>query len=255
MTQNLNQRYFLEIAFKGSEYHGWQIQKNAISVQQLINEAIFKLLRHEIHSAGCGRTDTGVHANSFFLHFDTHSTPDSTFLRNLNFILPKDIIVKGLYSCKNDAHARFSAIERSYSYLISLRKNPFLINLATFYNYPLDVEKMNEAASILPQIKDFSTFAKVSPDIRHYICHVKSARWITSNELLIFQITANRFLRSMVRLLVANFLKVGNNKMSVDEFIEITELRNPKLSAVLAPPDGLYLTNIKYADELLKKIQ
>jgi tRNA pseudouridine38-40 synthase len=249
LEMDQKQRYILEIAYNGAAYSGWQKQDNANSVQEELNHAIKKLLNEEVRSSGCGRTDTGVHARQFFMQFDSIKSPDETFVKRLNYILPRDILVKRLLKpARADVHVRYSATSRTYHYIISTVKNPFLIDRATFFYHALDVATMNEASALLLEYEDFQSFSKKGTDVKHYLCKLTEAKWKQNGELLVFRISANRFLRSMVRLLTGTLIMVGSGRIDIDRFREIIESKNPLLSSKAAPADGLYLTNVRYPE-------
>lgn len=211
----------------------------------------------EIYCVGCGRTDTGVHAKKFFLHFDAEKdlTQNPNFLHKLNVFLPKDIVVEKVFKTSPEAHARFSATERTYHYFISLKKDPFSLDYATFIHYKPDVKKMNEAAALLLDFEDFEAFSKMSEDQAHHRCKITVAKWeFDEDGKLVFKITANRFLRGMVRLVVGTLLQVGRGKISVEKFREILEGKDRKFAASAAPSDGLYLWDVVYPEALLEEL-
>ena len=213
-------RYFLQIAYKGANYSGWQIQKNAPTVQETMQEKFGKLLQEDLKLIGCGRTDSRVHARDFYAHFDSAHELDSNFVEQANRILPRDIWVKNLLVPSNEkAHARFDAFQREYEYWICTNRNPFYIDLATYYFHSLDLGQMNDACNCLMNYEDFETFSKINRNLKHYKCQVYDAQWEQMDDhLLKFTISANRFVRGMVRLLVATLVKVGNGKMSPEDF-------------------------------------
>jgi tRNA pseudouridine38-40 synthase len=240
-------RYFLDIAYKGTAYHGWQSQDNALSVQMFIEKALSTILRSEISIVGSGRTDTGVHAEQQIAHFDSPIPLDErTYLLKINSLLPYDIAIKKLYEVSDEAHARFDATERSYEYRICTQKNPFLKDLAYFFRPVLDIAQMNEAASKLLQYNDFQSFSKTGSSQKHYLCQLKRAEWVETPVGYTFHITANRFLYGMVRALVGTLLEVGVGKMSVDEFENIIQSKNRQHAKRSAPPEGLFLTKVVY---------
>ena len=254
-------RYFLEIAYNGADYHGWQIQKNALSVQQIINDALSTVLREKIEVTGSGRTDTGVHAEQQFVHIDTgQDLQNDKHLLPINAILPKDISVKRICRVVPDAHARFSAIDRSYQYRISRNKNPFLVRKSYFYHKALDFDAMNEAAALLltenmPEGMDFASFSRVKTGVYHFQCEVSQSEWKKYHtaefwEMWVFHITANRFLRGMVRTIVGTLLEVGKNRMSISEFQDIVYSRNRRKAGPAVEPNGLFLTKVKYPKEI-----
>jgi len=244
------QRFFLEIAFDGTHYHGWQKQRRELTVQQVVEDALGLLLRHEVGVYGCGRTDTGVHAAQFFLHFETEPPFPERFIQRLNQILPPDVAARRLYKLKRPAHARFDAFERTYEYHLTTVKNPFLQKRAVLVHHPLDVEAMNRAAAVLLKHSDFEAVSKTDGRGNHTV-DLRYARWDVHGHRLIFTITANRFLRGMVRLIVGNMLAVGRGRTTPEDFDAMLSSRRRDLSAPLAPPHGLYLTRIRYPQNLL----
>ena len=247
-------RYFLQLAFNGAAYCGWQIQKNAPTVQETLQEGMGTILQELVKLIGCGRTDSRVHAKDFYAHFDTDQILNSSFVEKLNRILPRDIWVKQLFQPSAITnHARFHATQRTYEYWICTTRNPFYLNLATYYHrLPLNVERMNAAAARLLQYEDFETFSKINPNLNHYKCQVHEAFWTQQNqELLKFTIRANRFVRGMVRLIVASLVRVGNGRISPEEFEARLAARDRQQAADAAPPDGLYLAHIQYPADTL----
>ncbi len=259
-------RYIIEISYFGKHYSGWQIQKNAISVQQVLDKALSDLLRCPIYTLGAGRTDAGVHATQLIVHFDYEGEFPSDFLYRINAILPRDISAQSLNrAIKPDFHARFDAINRRYAYHIIRQKNPFLDNFTWYHRIPLDVEKMNEAAALLLQYQDFAAFAKTGADNSTTLCRIDYAYWsFTSAEglpfagispVLTFHIQANRFLRGMVRAIVGTLVKVGEGKLSKDDFREIIESLSRTKARESAPAEGLFLTGVDYPEGYFEKIQ
>lgn len=244
-------RYFLELSYRGTHYSGWQIQHNAISVQQKINEALGMLLANKksmVETIGCGRTDTGVHALQFFAHFDADAeiVDLKTFVYQLNGILPFDITIKTVHPVSKDAHARFDAVSRSYKYYIHTSKNGFYSEFSGCYFKKFEIEKLNEASALLLEAEDFHSFCKSRAQSKTTICKIANAAWKTKNGLYIFEITADRFLRGMVRALVGTLIDVGSGKLSLRDFEAIIEARNRKKAGAAAPACGLYLTEIVY---------
>jgi tRNA pseudouridine38-40 synthase len=240
-------RYFLQLAYDGSRYHGWQVQPNARSVQQVLDEALGTLLREAIASTGSGRTDTGVHAAQQFAHFDV-AVPldaDETCYR-LNRFLPPDIAVQALYPVGKEAHARFDALARTYEYRVSLTKDPFRRAYSHHAWRAPDLEQMNGAAATLPGTQDFTTFSKTKGDTPHYLCHLYEAAWDQEGEGLVFRIRANRFLRGMVRLVVGTLLEVGAGKRTVAEFAAALAAQDRRLAGGAAEAAGLFLTRVEY---------
>jgi tRNA pseudouridine38-40 synthase len=245
-------RYLFEISYNGSHYAGWQSQKNAIGVQAIVEDALSKLLRENIKIMGSGRTDTGVHCEQQFFHTDIE-TPfeEQNLLLRLNSFLPKDIAIQSVRKIKPNTSARYNATERTYRYRITRRKNPFLEGLAWHYFKSADIQTMNKAAALLLGEHDFECFSKVKTDVNHFLCTIRKARWkeISGHELE-FTITANRFLRGMVRAIVGTLLDVGSGKTSVKEFQAILHSRNRKRAGANVPPHGLYLTKVKYPSSI-----
>ena len=240
-------RYFIELSYKGTNYHGWQMQRDATSVQEEINKAISTILQEEIQVVGAGRTDAGVHASQMFAHFDTLANLSDEHIYKFNSILPNDIVIHSIKNVLDDKHARFDAISRSYEYRIYLGRNPFLLETTwQFYQKELDLEKMNEAASILQEYEDFESFSKVKTDVKTFNCEVTKAAWKQEGEYLTFYITANRFLRNMVRAIVGTLIEVGLGKKSIQDFRQIIESKKRSEAGLSVPAQGLFLTKIKY---------
>jgi len=244
-------RYFIELSYNGKAYHGWQNQPNAISVQQVLEEALSVLMQTKIEVVGAGRTDTGVHASQMFAHFDVEFEIDiSTLVYKLNAILPNDIAIHDIFRVKEDAHARFDAISRTYHYKISTSKNVFTNDFAYRFQLPLNVEKMNEACKILLRYKDFQCFSKSNTDVKTYYCNIEKAEWIEEQNDLIFIITADRFLRNMVRAIVGTMINIGLGKIQVKDLITIIGSKNRSEAGYSVPAHGLYLTQITYPESL-----
>ncbi len=240
-------RYFLDVSYKGTAYHGWQNQPNAISVQACVEKALSTLLRVSIQTVGSGRTDTGVHAEQQMVHFDTTIALDiDTYCLKINALLPFDIAVNQLHAVHDDAHARYDAIARSYEYRIVTHKSPFLQNLACLHRLPVDMQKMNEATALLLQYQDFEAFSKRGSSNKHFLCAIKKATWVQTAVGYTFYITANRFLYGMVRTLVGTLLEVGKGKLTVQDFQAIIESKDRTKAGKAAPPEGLFLTQVKY---------
>ncbi len=245
-------RYFLELSYNGSNYCGWQRQSDAPSVQQTLEEALSLFLRRDIEVIGAGRTDTGVHAAYYVAHFDadTELTDGKDLVYHLNSMLPGDIALKSVTPVADDAHARFDALEREYTYYILQYKDPFRRNTAWQYFVPLDVDAMNAAAGWLLQYDDFTSFAKLNSNNKTNICRVSSAHWRRGDKgELVFTIRADRFLRNMVRAIVGTLVDVGRGKITPDDFRRIIEARDLSLSSGGAPAQGLFLTDIKYTSK------
>lgn len=248
-------RYFIELSYDGTSYHGWQVQPNGVSVQETLQQALSTLLRQDVEVVGAGRTDAGVHASMMVAHFDGPEELDcAQLVYKLNKLLPHDIAIRRVYQVPDDMHARFSATSRTYHYYIHTRKSPFLRHYSWLVTFPLDFDKMNEAASRLLEFEDFTSFSKVNTDTKTNICHVTEAQWkeITPLEgqgggAWRFTITANRFLRNMVRAIVGTLIEVGRGRMTVDEFCQVIEQKNRCSAGESVPGHALFLTEVKYS--------
>jgi len=248
-------RYFLNISFTGTDYHGWQTQHNAHNtVQAICNTALSKILKHQVSLMGCGRTDTGVHAEEFFAHFDTEEKnlvkDKSTWLYKFNSVLPFSIAVNDILAVKPEANARFGATARTYKYIITTRKDPFLLGSSLLFPFPLDVDKMNEAAAKLKNFKEFSSFKKTHTQNKTDDCTIRYAHWEKKGHKLIFTITADRFLRNMVRAIVGTMLNVGKGKYPVEEFCRIIESKNRSRAGASVLACGLYLAKVEYPKDI-----
>lgn len=244
-------RYFIEFSYNGKAYHGWQNQPNAISVQQILEEALSKMLRAKIIVMGAGRTDAGVHASQMFAHFEIDVALDIELITfKLNCFLPKDIVIHEIFEVNEKAHARFNAVNRTYKYRIATKKNVFSHDFTYYVFFPLDINKMNEACNILMHYKDFQCFSKSNTDVKTYYCVIKEAIWKSSDDEMIFTITADRFLRNMVRAIVGTMIEIGLGKMEVEKLHDIIQSKNRSDAGFSAPPQGLFLTNIVYPENL-----
>jgi len=240
-------RYFVVFSYSGKQYHGWQIQPNAITVEEVLEEAFSTLLGEKIDLIGAGRTDAGVHAKQMVAHFDAVISRDiEDLLYRLNSFLPADIAVQNIYKVADDAHARFDAHSRTYEYWLVQEKNPFLIPFAHYVKYPLDIEKMNQAAELLLTYKDFECFSKSNTDVNTYLCSISHARWVLNKDVLVFTITADRFLRNMVRAIVGTLLDVGLGKIEIEAVKTIIKSKNRSNAGPSVPAKGLYLTQVSY---------
>lgn len=247
-------RYFLEISFNGAAYHGWQIQPNAISVQEVLQDRLSILLRKRIVVAAAGRTDTGVHANQMFVHFDMVEEIENweRIKNRLNSFLPDDIAVHRLIHVPDKAHTRFNALSREYHYLISLRKNPFMKDYAwDIYFAKLDVEAMNFAAAKLLHHTNYKCFSRSKAGVRTYECTISKAVWVRDGDILRFEVIANRFLRNMVRAMVGTLVEVGKGRCSQEEFDAILHSDDRRKAGASAPAHGLYLNRIAYPKEII----
>ena len=240
-------RYFIELSYKGTNYHGWQIQPNAISVQEQITKAINTITQENIQLVGAGRTDAGVHAIQMFAHFDTEKKLTHNDVRKFNSILPNDIVIKSLKMVLDTKHARFDAISRSYEYRILLVRDPFYLETTwQLYQKKLQIDVMNKAAEILFEFEDFESFSKVKTDVKTFNCTITKATWVLQGDHLTFHITANRFLRNMVRAIVGTLIEVGSGKISLADFRKIIESKNRSEAGLSVPAKGLFLTEVCY---------
>ena len=247
-------RYFFEISYKGTNYHGWQIQSNAISVQQVLQERFKQLTGDAVEIIGSGRTDAGVHAKQQYFHVDIKNELDTLdFQYHLNAVLPNDIVVHSIYKVGPEAHARFDASSRSYDYIITSQKDPFHENEVYIYHKSLDLEKLNTASELLLGKHNFESFSKVKTQVNNFNCKVFFARWIRQEEQVVFQIKANRFLRGMVRAIVGTLLLVNEGKIGVNMIEEILLSKNRKNAGRSVPAEGLYLSQIIYPEHILIK--
>ena len=244
----LRLRYFLKLSYKGTAYHGWQIQPNAQSVQEVLQNALQTVLRSEISVVAAGRTDTGVHAKIMYAHFDLDNLPYEIqiCIFKLNSLLPKDIAVIDIFTVAEDAHARFDAKKRTYEYHINQHKNPFDTEGSWYFRHTLDLELMNKAAEILLLKTDFESFSKVHTEVNNFRCKITKALWERSEDSLIFTISADRFLRNMVRAIVGTLINVGTHKITLAEFETIIDSKNRSEAGFSVPAHGLYLTAVDY---------
>lgn len=241
-------RYFIRVAYKGTNYAGFQIQKNAVSVQAEVEKALRVFFKIEFQLTGSSRTDAGVHALCNYFHFDSDKklcNLDKS-IYNLNAILPSDIIIKSIYQVTNDAHCRFDALSREYEYYLYQSKNPFLADRAFFYPYTLDINKLNEAAALIKEYTDFTSFSKRNTQVKTFNCTIEKSKWLLKNDCLVYNVQANRFLRGMVKGLVGTMLRVGTNRISLVEFKRIIECKNCSQVDFSVPPHGLFLLNVHY---------
>lgn len=241
-------RYFIRLAYFGKNFHGWQVQPNAYTVQEVLNSCLSTLLQEQINVVGAGRTDTGVHAKEMYAHFDTNAEIESPegFLNRLNKMLGADIAVFDLLPVNEQAHARFDAVSRSYEYHICRQKDPFKRDFAAYLRYPLDLENMKQAGECLIGERDFSSFSKSNTQTHTNICKVEEAYWEVHGHSLIFNISANRFLRNMVRAIVGSLLEVGRGRMSLSDFEKMIVAKDRRLAGESVPAQGLYLSKVRY---------
>lgn len=244
-------RYFIELAYNGKDYHGWQYQPDAASVQETLENSLSAITRETVSVVGAGRTDTGVHATQYFAHFDAEEIKDKKeIIYKLNSILPPDIAVYEILEVVPGAHARFDAESRSYEYFVIQQKNPFLNERAHFVKNELDVVKMNRAAESLKNYRDFKCFSKSRTDVKTYNCKIYQSFWEEQGNLLVFHITADRFLRNMVRAIVGTLIEIGLNKLPEEALHEIIESRDRQKAGTSVPAKALFLTGIKYPESI-----
>lgn len=237
-------RYFLEVAYRGTNYSGFQSQKNANTIQAEIQKAFKIILKKELELTGSSRTDAGVHAYQNYFHFDLETELSPRLSYNLNAILPNDISVKNLLKVKEDAHCRFDAISREYKYHIYQKKDPFLFDKAFYFPYTVDIEAMQKAATAIKDYSDFTSFSKRNTQVKSFVCDIKESEWIIQEGCLIYNVKANRFLRGMVRALTATMLNLGRGKIDIPAFRKIVEARDCSLANFSAPAHGLFLTEV-----------
>lgn len=240
-------RYFIAFSYFGKSYHGWQNQPNAITVQEVLEDTLSKLLRISIVVVGAGRTDAGVHAKAMMAHFDIeHEIDLEDLVFRTNAFLPDDIAVDEIFQVHKEAHARFDATERTYEYWITQKKNPFYYDRAHYVKQMLAIDKMNAAAELLLEHHDFECFSKSNTDVKTYLCDVRKAIWTQEKDILVFTISSDRFLRNMVRAVVGTLLNVGNGKWSLADVQDILKSNDRTKAGASVPAKGLYLTKIVY---------
>ena len=245
-------RYAIHLAYNGANYCGWQTQPNLPTVQLTLEQALTTLLRIPIAIVGCGRTDTGVHASCFFAHFDSDVAVDNNLVFKLNSFLPPDIAIFDIFPVVDNFHARFLATSRTYQYHVSTKRLPFAQGLYNRIYFSPDIDAMNEAAKVLMEYDDFTSFAKLHTDNKTNICHISEAHWDTVGEQLVFTISANRFLRNMVRSVTGTLLDVGRGKLDIAGLRSIIEAKNRCVAGVSMPAQGLFLTKVEYPWDKLK---
>ncbi|RPD44710.1 tRNA pseudouridine(38-40) synthase TruA [Paracnuella aquatica] len=244
-------RYFLEVAYKGTRYSGFQIQENAITVQSEIEQALELVQRQSISLTGSSRTDAGVHAWQNFFHFDLEETLHPQLLYKLNAVLPSDIVLKAVYPVASEAHSRFDAISREYEYYIYKFKDPFRRDTAYYVPYPLDMRALAEAAAIIKEQTNFAAFSKTNTQVKNFRCAILKSEWREENGLLVYNIKGNRFLRGMVRLLTATQLKIARGKYEMVDFKKLFETEQK--CGVSVPAHGLFLKEVGYPDNYFNK--
>jgi tRNA pseudouridine38-40 synthase len=247
-------RYFLQVSYRGTNYSGFQIQKNANSIQAEIEKALKTFFKEDFQLTCSSRTDAGVQAINNYFHFDSEVLPDQDRLNkiiyNLNSILPRDIVVKAIFKVPDDMHARFSAKSRTYRYYVYQHKDPFKEDRAFYYPYSLALDKLNEAAAIIKDYSDFTAFSKKNTQVKTFRCDIYSSRWIKEDDLLIYEVEGNRFLRGMVRGLVGTMLRVGTGKLSIAGFQKIVRGKDCSFVDFSVPPHALFLLNVRYPDPI-----
>jgi tRNA pseudouridine38-40 synthase len=240
-------RYFITLSYNGTNYRGWQIQNNVTTIQGILNEALSTILRSDIASIGSGRTDAGVHAEMQMVHFDFEHLEDIQQLINkLNGLLPKDISVHTIRRVTEEANSRFDAQSRAYIYRIHQHKDPFKENLSYLYTRPLDLVKMNQCCELIKSWKDFESMSKVKTEVNNFNCQIFLAKWEKHNEEINFSVSANRFLRGMVRALVGTMVAAGENIITINDFEEILKSKDRRKAGRSVPAHGLYLRDITY---------
>lgn len=240
-------RYFIEFSYSGKNYFGYQVQPREISVQEVLEKALSTILREDVKTTGAGRTDTGVHAKQIFAHFDTDKNVTDKLVYQLNSFLPTDIAVKRIFSVKDDFHARFDATFRTYEYYISLKKNPFTQDSAwQIWKKDLEISRMNEACKILFEYKDFTSFSKLHTQNKTNNCKIYKAYWEQNGSELKFTISADRFLRNMVRAIVGTMVEIGSGKLESSDLRTIIEDKNRNAAGTSAPAQGLFLVEVGY---------
>jgi tRNA pseudouridine38-40 synthase len=242
-------RFFLEVAYKGTAYAGFQKQHNANTIQQEVEKALNIYFRDDFDLTGSSRTDAGVHARQNYFHFD-HAEINEKQMKSsvyhLNAILPKDIVVKSIRKAEDNGHARFDAIERRYEYTVYSEKDPFMEDRGYYYPYPLDIQQLNEAAEMIIRTIDFETFCKKNTQVQHFECRITGSIWEQKGAVLRYKVSGNRFLRGMVRGLTGTMLRVGSGKMSLEEFEKVIKSGDPTRADFSVPPQGLCLMEVKY---------
>lgn len=254
MYEDLSMRYFIKLSYKGTNYHGWQFQPNAKSVQEELERVFSIILQKQTSITGAGRTDSGVHAKDYIAHFEMEDLDYDKNLKQLiyklNSLLPSDIAINEIWPVKEDSHARFDATKRTYYYFINYRKSPFLIDTAWMQYSELNIDLMNKACEILMKYDDFTSFAKLHSDNKTNICKLMQAKWSDNEQegYYKFEITANRFLRNMVRSIVGSMVYIGKGRISLEDFKSIIEAKDRSQGGISAPAKGLFLVKIEYPE-------
>lgn len=247
-------RYFLELSYCGTNYNGWQIQSNTSkTIQQILQETLSITLKHHVMLIGCGRTDAGVHAQQFFAHFDSDALSKQPFefwINKWNKMLPDDIAIHSIIPVKDDAHARYSAVSRTYDYHIHQQKDPFLSKYSWYFTMPLNHDLIVQALNIIKSHQDFAAFTKDADEHDNTLCDIHDIQWYVRGHRIVFTISANRFLRNMVRAIVGTLIWIGTGKFSLDKLEEILQSKDRRQAGFSAPPQGLYLRNIIYSPDI-----
>ncbi len=244
-------RYFIEVAYIGTRYSGFQVQENAVTIQSEIDRAMSLLMREQIVSTGSSRTDAGVHARQNFLHFDIAQPLHPQFIYKMNAILPPDIVVKAVYPVPDDLHSRFAATARVYAYTLYTFKDPFLRDRGYYFPYRMDMDQLRTAAETVREYTDFSTFSKRNTQVKTFNCRIRESWWEETEGRIVYHVSANRFLRGMVRGLVGTMLRVGRGKLTLEEFRGVIESRDCTRADFAVPPEGLCLMQVEYPEGLL----
>lgn len=249
-------RYFIEVAYKGTKYSGFQVQDNATTIQSEVESALAIKFGQSFQLTGASRTDAGVHALQNYFHFDIKTdlfrlkskeeNNAQQILYSLNSILPADIVIKKIFDVEANKHCRFDAVSREYKYYIYRKKNPFYKDTAYFYPYTIDYEKLQQAAAVILDTKNFVAFSKKNTQINNFVCTIYKSEWIKENDFLIYNVVANRFLRGMVKGLVGTMLKTASGKISLGEFIAIVKSSNASIADFSVPSHALFLVEVKY---------
>ena len=248
-------RYFLELAYKGSAYSGFQTQENARTIQSEVGRALEILFRRSFGLTGSSRTDAGVHARQNFFHFDGDVEISNRHIYNLNALLPHDIVTKGIYEVPATAHCRFDAESREYKYLIYSKKDPFLADRGWMFPYPVNLEPMQAAASLLIEYQDFTSFSKRNTQVKTHLCSIQLSAWGYEGSSLVYTVRANRFLRGMVRGLVGTMLKVGRGQMSLEEFRQVIERKDSSRADFSSPAQGLFLMAVNFPEDIARLLR
>jgi tRNA pseudouridine38-40 synthase len=247
-------RYFLEVSYRGTNYSGFQVQENAVSIQEEVEKALAVFFRKPVILTGSSRTDAGVHAHQNFFHFDYESVIAEKSLYNLNAILPADIVIRRLLPVHPKAHCRFDALSREYYYYVYRDKNPFLQDRAYYFPYTLDKGKLQAAAGVILRHTDFTAFSKRNTQVKTFECSIQESYWVEENDSLVYYVKANRFLRGMVRGLVGTMLQVGRGKLSLDEFEQVLKSKDNRLADFSAPGHGLFLFQVNFPVSIFERL-